>query len=80
MFLRSVPNEKTLSLLLTAAILCGTLPFIPITHAAQAPFEGEGTAENPYRISTAAELNEVRNYLDKHFIQTADIDLTEYQY
>lgn len=40
---------------------------------------GDGTAENPWRISNAEELNRVRNYLgaqhnDKHFIQVADID------
>lgn len=39
---------------------------------------GTGTSEDPYRVATAAQLDNVRNHLDKHFIQTADIDLTEY--
>ena len=38
------------------------------------PFDGEGTERNPYKISTAMELNEVRNHLNKHFIQIAIID------
>jgi LPXTG-motif cell wall-anchored protein len=36
---------------------------------------GNGTSDNPYQISTAEQLNKVRNYLDKHFILVADIDL-----
>ncbi|KIH78003.1 Cleaved Adhesin Domain [Geoalkalibacter ferrihydriticus] len=41
----------------------------------QAPFAGSGTQENPYQIATATQLDAVRNYLDKHFILIADIDL-----
>ncbi len=37
---------------------------------------GDGSKENPYHIATADQLNSVRNYLDKHFILTADIDLS----
>ena len=33
---------------------------------------GDGSPNNPYQIATAAQLNEVRNYLDKHFILIAD--------
>lgn len=41
---------------------------------------GEGTAENPWQIATAVQLDHVRNYLgednsDKHFILVEDIDL-----
>jgi len=36
---------------------------------------GDGSVDNPYQVATAEQLNNVRNYLDKHFIQTADIDL-----
>ena len=39
---------------------------------------GDGTAANPFLISTPEELNEVRNNLDKCFKQTADIDLSGY--
>jgi hypothetical protein len=36
---------------------------------------GDGSAGNPYQVATPAQLNNVRNYPDAHFIQTADIDL-----
>jgi len=36
---------------------------------------GEGTAISPYLVSTVEHLNNVRFYLDKHFVQTADIDM-----
>jgi len=39
---------------------------------------GEGTSDNPYQVSTAEQLNLVRNYLDAHFIQVADIDMASY--
>ncbi|MFA7577097.1 MAG: hypothetical protein WC002_03415 [Candidatus Muiribacteriota bacterium] len=39
---------------------------------------GAGTIANPYQVATAAQLNKVRNHLDKHFIQTEDIDLSGY--
>ncbi len=36
---------------------------------------GTGTIGNPYQISTAEQLNEVRNYLSSYFVLMADIDL-----
>ncbi|MGI6628558.1 MAG: immunoglobulin-like domain-containing protein [Bacillota bacterium] len=36
---------------------------------------GDGTEGNPYLIATAAQLNNVRNHLDKHFKQIANINL-----
>ena len=36
---------------------------------------GAGTEASPYQVATANQLNKVRDYLDKHFIQTADINL-----
>lgn len=42
------------------------------------PFAGGcGTEEDPYQVSTPEQLNEVRNYLDKYFIQINDIDMSE---
>lgn len=43
---------------------------------------GSGTKEDPWQVTTAEQLNKVRDYLgedhsDRHFIQTADIDLGE---
>ncbi len=50
-------------------------------------FKGSGTEGNPYRISTKADLDNMRDlinsnyyskiYRDAHFIQTADIDLED---
>lgn len=39
---------------------------------------GNGTAENPYQVATAEQLNAVRYDLDAHYIQTADIDLSQF--
>lgn len=37
---------------------------------------GDGSEENPYQVSTAEQLDAVRNDLTAHYIQTADIDLS----
>jgi len=39
---------------------------------------GSGTEVDPYQVSSAEELNKVRNHLDKHFKQTENIDLSTY--
>ncbi|MDP3115145.1 MAG: hypothetical protein Q8M98_10305 [Candidatus Cloacimonadaceae bacterium] len=40
---------------------------------------GSGTSVDPYQIANANDLNNVRgSYLNKYFIQTADIDLSSY--
>ncbi|MCF7944249.1 MAG: InlB B-repeat-containing protein [Spirochaetia bacterium] len=39
---------------------------------------GSGTEEDPYQVETAGHLYIVRNHLDKHFIQTDDIDLSAF--
>ncbi len=36
---------------------------------------GAGTQSDPYRVATAEHLDNIRDHLDKHFIQVADIDL-----
>lgn len=41
-------------------------------------FLGEGTPENPFRIETPEQLDNVRNHMDAHFRQVANIDLEEY--
>jgi hypothetical protein len=40
---------------------------------------GTGTKEDPYLVSTAKHLNNVRNYMDKNFKQINDIDLSDYE-
>lgn len=37
---------------------------------------GSGTEEDPYQVSTAAQLNAVRNYPEAYFIQTTDINMS----
>ena len=49
------------------ALMNGTVPFAG----------GSGTEEDPYQVSTPEQLNEVRNNLDKYFIQINDIDMSE---
>jgi len=43
------------------------------------PFDGgDGSSATPYIVCSAAQLDQVRNYLSSNFIQTADIDLASY--
>ena len=39
---------------------------------------GNGTKENPYQVATPKQLNAVRNDLTAHYIQVADIDMSEW--
>jgi hypothetical protein len=52
------------------------LLFLSLCGIASAQFAGgSGTVAEPYQVATAEHLNNVRNYMSVHFIQTADIDL-----
>lgn len=42
------------------------------------PFIGSGTIDDPYQVATAEQLAYINEYLDMNYIQTADIDLSEY--
>ena len=66
-------HSLLLSLLLIFIIVGGTIPAAQAAEFAG----GTGTAEDPYLISTAAHLNNVRNHLDGHFKMTADIVFNE---
>ena len=62
----------SLAMLLALAMLMGV--------SAEALFDGgSGTAEDPWRIATAEQLNRVRDDLTAHYILTADIDLADYE-
>uniref|UniRef100_UPI00257F6D83 hypothetical protein n=1 Tax=Prevotella sp. TaxID=59823 RepID=UPI00257F6D83 len=74
-------NQFVTMLLLVMAILmpCGG------AWAQTQPANGDGSVENPYQISTAAELLWFRNYVNKRNQSvsaklTADIDLSEFCY
>lgn len=55
-------------------------PYIPTFPPEPPPFTGfaggDGSLGNPYKVSTPAQLNAVRNYPNSHYIQTNDIDMT----
>lgn len=81
-------NKKTTPLrcLLTALLLVVAMLMPTAASAAITPSEpttGDGTSENPYQISTAAELywfadkvnNDNDNYSSKNAVLIADIDL-----
>ena len=46
--------------------------------SAQFSGQGSGTEKDPYQVSNADELFEVRNDLSAYYIQTSDIDLTDF--
>lgn len=54
----------------------GNLPQVGLSETTFAG--GTGTADAPYQVATAAQLNRVRNYLDRHFILTDDLNLSGY--
>jgi len=55
-------------------------PYIPVFPEGPPPFTGfaggNGSFGDPYKVSTPVQLNAVRDYPDKHFIQINDIDMT----
>ena len=64
---------KKVSALLLAILLCLVLPVTAFAFSG-----GDGSPGNPFIITTAAELDAVRNHLDAHFRLGNDIDLTDY--
>lgn len=50
-----------------------------VVHAAEFSGAGTGTVNDPYQVATPGQLNEIRNDLEAHYIQTTDIDLSAYQ-
>ena len=54
----------------------GWLSSVGTVHAAVSFVGGVGSEDEPFQISTAEQLNEIRNHLDKHFVLINDIDLS----
>lgn len=52
----------------------------PAVQAEVAFAGGDGTAENPYQVATAEQLDAVRYHLSAHFVQVADIDLKDWEW
>lgn len=65
-----VPNGSTLK------VLSHRSGYIPDYHMkAFADFAGgDGSKENPYKVASIEQLQNIQNYLDKHFIIVTDID------
>ncbi|MCL2695957.1 MAG: hypothetical protein FWE69_06500 [Clostridiales bacterium] len=61
--------------ILSGLLILASLAFAPKAHAFAG---GDGSVKNPYIITTAAELDAVRNNLGAHYKLGKDIDLTEY--
>lgn len=58
-----------------------TLILLLISTSLHADFTGgDGTEANPYQISTIEQLNEVRDFVDKNFILTNDLDFLDTPY
>lgn len=77
-------RKKTLRIIVLILSLCSMIALlactINISYAKSVDFrDGEGTFENPYKISTAEELNNVRFHNDAYFKQTANIDMSGYE-
>ena len=68
---------RKLSMIALAAMLALTML---LSAPAETIFEGgSGTAEDPWQIATAEQLDRVRDDLTAHYILTADIDLSGYE-
>ena len=78
--------KQLISLIIIIAVLGTILPQLTISALSSeisvlgvddAEFAGgDGTEENPYLVATPDHLNNVRNHLDCHFRQIADIDMS----
>jgi hypothetical protein len=63
---------------LSLVLMISAIVFLPLNQAVAFSGSGSGTPENPYVITTAAQLNEVRNNLEASYQLGADIDLSAY--
>ena len=68
---------KKWSLISLAALLA--LALLTCASAEAAFAGGSGTAEDPWQIATAEQLDRVRDDLTAHYILTADIDLSGFE-
>jgi len=74
-------KQKIPALFLSTVLLMSTALTGCSTKASSARFSGggSGTAEDPYQISTADQLDEVRNNLTASYVLTDDIDISGYE-
>ena len=69
-------HRKLYSILLVVALLL----IFPVAASSEEIFAGgSGTAEDPWQIATAEQMNDVRNDLTAHYVLIEDIDLSAYE-
>ena len=70
--------KRLVSMVLSVIMVISLLPLGTLTVSASAFAGGDGSLENPYQISTAEQLNAIRNDLNAHYILVNNIDLSKY--
>lgn len=70
--------KRIASILLVCCMVLGLLPRAAAAETSPASVftNGDGSMENPYEVSTAEQLEAVRNDLSAYYVQTCDIDLS----
>lgn len=68
--------RRIFSILMALLLVIGILPFQAFALPND-PMSGDGTANNPYIITTLNQLNAVRNDLNAHYRLGADVDASE---
>lgn len=66
-------RRKLLSIILCLSLFVTVLPLIPVFAQSESFLAGDGTEKAPYQISSKTHLNNVREFLDSHFILLTDI-------
>lgn len=70
--------KRVLSFLLTAIIIFTSLPLSALPINASPFAGGDGSEGNPYLVATPEALDAVRNDLDAHYKQIADINMSNW--
>lgn len=68
--------RRIFSILMALLLVMGIIPFQAFAIPND-PMSGDGTANNPYVITTLSQLNAVRNDLNAHYKLGADVDASE---
>lgn len=75
-------QKQLISMVLVLALCISSYPGLilsgEIVYAADEFAGGDGTAGNPFRIESADQLNNIRDYLDSHFTLNQDIDMSSF--
>lgn len=79
--LRDMAGTKTSALFVSFtsdAISIDTTIFYKLPFEVPDTLQGQGTEEDPYIVTNAMELDQVRNYPDANFVLANDIDMSSY--